>query len=451
VNASARFAVRVGSAHAARAYIDDHRCDCAGPWTAISGTRGSLLAGQQGYETETVEVRCQACDSTATVLFSLPRKSLPVVPDPGQAGRRSREQHYLFAHRLLRDRLFADPEGFATVMRQAHARDWLIRLWGRAYEETGADSPALDADGLDVTWHEGGDAGCAIVTMPPTRETPEAVAVAVLATQGEWRYFPFERVSADDCRAVLCEWRADGSRRNHELRAGERLVPPEAPQCLAVLQEQLQGEGRQGGSQPPAGEGFWRPGEEQPSLAATLGTFWLQPCAFAFHVLPAAVTDLAEELADPDDQARLQVLLRLWRRAGDPGEDTPAGEPAPVTSSVREVGADKFLVIELPPPAAPPEPRFVAVRISAAGRPHCEMPLHTLELSSRQRGAPPVLGQISPALEHGITGCLPDSELDTFLSAVTGRVRPAAAADTMSQLLRYAMVKAATERETRGK
>ena len=452
MNGSDQAVVRVGSRDAAAAYILKHRCNCAGPWTPISSVRdrppAKRFAKQQDHVTEKVGVRCEVCGTSATVTFTLPRGSPPVVPDADQADRKAREQHYLFAHRLLRDRVFADPEGFERIMRQMHARDWLVRLWERAYEETAAVVPSLGADGLRVTWYLVADAGCIIITMPQAEVSPEAVAVAVLVTHGEWRYFPFERVGSDDRRAVLCEWRADGSRRNHHLLAGESSAFPDAQQCLAVLQEQLEDERRRyGDTQPPMDAAYWKPGEEEPDLEVSLGAFQRQPCVFAFHILPAAVGELAEELVDPDDRRRYEVLCQLWRRAGDPDQYRSELESAPITSSMQEVAGYKFLVIELPPPLAPPEPLFVAVRISTARKPRCEPMVHTLELSSHQRGARPILGQIRPDLMHGILGSLPDSELDTFLSAVAGRILPSRDADTMSQLMRYAMVKSAAEQD----
>lgn len=442
--------VRVSSRDAAAAFVNRHCCRCAGPWTVISAAEDipqtRPFASRRHGVMEKVSLRCDVCGSTTMVTFRLPQGSRPVSPDTDSTDASDREQHYIFAHRLLRDRVFADPEGFAVIMRQSHARDWLVRLWERAYEETAAVVPSLDATGLDVAWNVLADRDCLIITMPFTERSPEAVAVAIMATHGEWRYFPFERLgSGDDARTVLCEWRADGSRCNHDLVAGRRTTLPNIHQLLEVLEEQLEDEEEQeADGQPPLGDAYWKPGSEEPSLEASLGTFRRQPCIFAFHVLPAAIADFAEELADQDEGRRSKVLLQLWRRAADPEQDE-AGSAAPVRSTVQEVDGDKLLVIELPLPVAPPEPRFVAVRISTAGRRHCEPPVYTLERSSRRRGEGPILGRVSSDLEHDIIGCLPDEELGTFLSAITGKITPTRGVDTLSQLMRYVMVQSESE------
>jgi hypothetical protein len=147
-------------------------------------------------------------------------------------------QHYAFAHRVLRDRVFADPVGFATIMRQPHARDWLVGLWERAGDEArGSDRPPLAADGLNVVI----DDDRVVVTMPPPAAPPEAYAAAVVCRDARWRYFVFERSGGHaDARAVLCEWEADGTHLNHMLTAGTFDEPPQLNALVSVVDQALE-------------------------------------------------------------------------------------------------------------------------------------------------------------------------------------------------------------------
>lgn len=146
-----------------------------------------------------------------------------------------REQHYVFAHRLLPDRVFADPEGFATIMRQPDARDWLVRLWERAGDEArGSNRPPLAADGLDVVI----DNDRVVVTMPPPEAPIEAYAATVVRRDARWRYLVLERLGGPwDARAVLCEWLPNDMHLNHSLMtAGTRDAPPRLNEFLALVE-----------------------------------------------------------------------------------------------------------------------------------------------------------------------------------------------------------------------
>jgi hypothetical protein len=147
-------------------------------------------------------------------------------------------QHYAFAHRLLPGRVFADPEGFGTIMRRRHARDWLVRLWERAGDEAhGSDRPPLAPDGLDLVI----DDDRVVVTMPPPQAPPEAYAAVVLRRDERWRYFVLERRVGDaDGRAVLCEWDADGTHINHGVTAGTFYEPPQLNDLLSVVDQALE-------------------------------------------------------------------------------------------------------------------------------------------------------------------------------------------------------------------
>ena len=137
--------------------------------------------------------------------------------------------HYAFAHRLLPDQVFADPEGFVTLMRQPQAGDWLVQLWERASDEVrGSDRPPLAADGLDVVI----DDDRVVVTMPPPQAPPEAYAAAVVHRDARWRYFVLERLGGySDGRAVLCEWDADGAHHNPASPPARSTNRPSSKSC----------------------------------------------------------------------------------------------------------------------------------------------------------------------------------------------------------------------------
>jgi len=190
------------------------------------------------FETTGLDSVFLICTSRQDALVALGRSPALLPEDQDAQEDDLREQHYVFAHRLLRDRVFADPEGFATIMRQPHARDWLVRLWERAGDEArDSDRRRLAADGLAVVI----DDDRVVVTMPPPQAPAEAYAATLLRRGARWRYFVLERlVGHEDGRAVLCEWDADGTHRNYMLTAGTFYQPPQLDELLSVVDQALE-------------------------------------------------------------------------------------------------------------------------------------------------------------------------------------------------------------------
>jgi hypothetical protein len=346
------------------------------------------------------------------------------------------------AHKLLPTRVFADPEGFMTVMRAPHARGWLRRLWARAFEDSRTDQPPLAAEGLDVTITEIAGCDCAVITFPPARQSPDAVAAAAVHDQDGWRYLVLERLGTDDARAVLCEWFADGSRQNHGRTAGTVDRQADLSEFLETVKAQLENESseqlwhRVGGA-------AWNPSDsDHPlDLAATTRPFRLRPCVFAYCALPAAISADAEALASDDERTRADVIHRLWADA-DPAELDEGGSQPQLSSTIVTVLDEDYLVIDLPDPTAPPEPRYVALRIEADPARRCVTPVYTLELAQADWEATGLLAFVDQDLSHSIRGFLPDLELDTFLGAIAGEIRPDTNRDTLSQLMLYPRISA---------
>jgi hypothetical protein len=130
--------------------------------------------------------------------------------------------HYMFAHRILPEVAFADPEHLLELMTSDQAQPFVADLW----EEVGLACPAaLPADGLRVTVEplEGFANPVILVHLPTPEIPPEAHYLAIvptverrlwgLITRQAVRCFTLERSVrlAGGTRTVVCEWTLDSS------------------------------------------------------------------------------------------------------------------------------------------------------------------------------------------------------------------------------------------------
>jgi hypothetical protein len=144
----------------------------------------------------------------------------------GRAGEDVRRcQHDSFVHRALRDLAFRDPEACLWAFRSRDARAYLQALWDHVTAECGAGDPALSAE--QIRLYELTLAGfpCIVVEMPEPEARAEAHFVALVfrtasvgrievADEPAVLYWTLERRDRKgDTR--LCEWRADGTHRDH--------------------------------------------------------------------------------------------------------------------------------------------------------------------------------------------------------------------------------------------
>jgi hypothetical protein len=169
-------------------------------------------------------------------------------------------------------------------------------------------------------------------------------------------------------------------------------------------------------------------------------SFRLQPCLFAFHLLPdALLRDCALPAATTSSE--LEVLIdRLWQKASQLCE--AAGErplpPDRPTAGFHQLNAGRFLVIVMPAAFSAPEPLYLAV---PATNPEC---IYLVE-SASARPDRVFVASINAQGLHEILGTLDEVSLDSFLEVFddsNGRpeVSRRSMPDSLKQLMAYAAV-----------
>ncbi len=147
----------------------------------------------------------------------------PIAPPlaGGHAG--PRDQHYLFAHRVVRDIFFKDPLSFLAFLASPEGPGKLRGLWDAIGEDCAKQSgtPALSADGLRVHTVRIAGYPAAVIELPEPRGITEAHFVAAillvdpaaerLPEKPSARYLTLEKgfhLEGGE-RTVLCEWAAE--------------------------------------------------------------------------------------------------------------------------------------------------------------------------------------------------------------------------------------------------
>jgi len=129
---------------------------------------------------------------------------------------RRRSLHYLVAHRLLPEQLFAAPNEVLNALQEAGA-GYVRSVWNQALRETDAIAEAAPNEGIACQLQQiGAGLTLAVITFPiPAKLTePFFTAIAFPAAQGRGshqdlvRYFMLELTSAGDepLATTLCEW-----------------------------------------------------------------------------------------------------------------------------------------------------------------------------------------------------------------------------------------------------
>jgi len=145
----------------------------------------------------------------------------------------ARFHHYHFSHRALPEAFFEDPDTLIRLLGLPLGSQWLSRLWQGSGEKiiTPDKGPRLGPEGLATSACQVGDRRCVMLTMPKPEGVVEVYYALLIIDETpegkEPRYFVLERTeqATNDAPAgFVCEWLADGSRRNHgvHIRAGER-------------------------------------------------------------------------------------------------------------------------------------------------------------------------------------------------------------------------------------
>ena len=428
--------IAVASEADERAYLNAVACECAGAW--LTGER-TLIDRRADAEIFRRDVQCQICGLPGSFVFTSPAGAY----EEDEEVLEPRDHHYIFVHRILPQLFFGDPEGFLAVFLSSIGTRRLGDLWQSVGENEASDG-MISAAGLDIEPVTIGGRAGALIRLPEALVPPEGYFAALLepSENDEPRFFLLERTDLDgppgeaEERGVLCEWLEGGRRRNHS-----RIVPPDAARFVDEIEAEMEHERqrRAGGARQI---GSWDlAGKDDVEELMFAEDFRLQPCFFAFHLLPEA---LLRDRAVVDGATHSEIAAltdRLWETAGRlcalTGEPPLPTDVRP-TSAVRQVHGEPFLVVEMPPAFDAPEPIYLAARLTRAAR------LYLIE-RSRSQPVHVFVTSIDAEGSHAIIGSNDDCNLNSFLASLgheEGIPQPQnlSPKGTLAQLVKYSAI-----------
>ena len=94
-----------------------------------------------------------------------------------------RKQHFLFAHRLLPEVAFKDPNNFYKLLGSGAGNRYLQTLWRKAADVI--QQPSMDAEGL---FGQVLGKRLALIDFPPPLEAPESYFAIMASVPGKRRY-----------------------------------------------------------------------------------------------------------------------------------------------------------------------------------------------------------------------------------------------------------------------
>lgn len=169
----------------------------------------------------------------------------------------ARMQHYQFAHNLLPNELFRDPDSVLMSLIGPNGRDFLLHLWEVAGETYG-DGRVVTPDGLALTHEVFGhpNSTACFVHLPKPLKKPEAYFAAIVFDGPGWavgtprqlRYFVLEYHGEQNGipRTLLGEWIRKGEGKLRYADHGSD-TPPNVEAFVKRLGEIIES------SQPPGG------------------------------------------------------------------------------------------------------------------------------------------------------------------------------------------------------
>ena len=359
-----------------------------------------------------------------------------------------RLHHYTFAHRILPQIVFDDPDAFFEVMSAGHSAAALEALWHRVGEQTG--QPVItpqDVPALSVWTHEFLGRLGVVVGLPEPRGMTEAWYIAVISDNrsiGEpWRYLVFENTDRIDenPRAILCEWFADGSRQNHR-----QTDTPTFENMVGAVERHLSlEEKRRSAGMETAVSPRWQPGHDPdgpPMFNA--GTYRLGLCQFSFHELPEALANHLDSLVRAFQGGDgLAFLKALWSS----GHSRNAIKIViPQNVYVAQIGTENYVVIQMPEPLAPPEPYLIGFALPTN---NLTPRIYTLEMSSENQEELPFLCRIDSTGSHAIIGQTSITSEEQFAELIARaekkQLGPLNPGNTLMHLMLYAEISSKTK------
>jgi hypothetical protein len=117
----------------------------------------------------------------------------------------SKRPHYTFAHRVLPDLFFADPDKLVTQILSLDGNEAIQIIWTSVCESFQYD-PSEGSTDIDVDSFSHNGGGLVLITMPEAIYSPEAIAVCLSLEEDNvtGRYFVLE-LGSDD-KFHVCEW-----------------------------------------------------------------------------------------------------------------------------------------------------------------------------------------------------------------------------------------------------
>jgi hypothetical protein len=279
-----------------------------------------------------------------------------------------RAHHYLYAHVELPRLIFEDPKAFIELANTSLSEAWLAHAWESCGEAAQAERRAekLSPNGLALTNLEIGPHCVCAIMMPFPERGGECFFAAVVPNfeHDGCRYLVLERTrerSGEAPLGVLCEWRQDGSRINHQRWAAGTIEA-----FINALKDQFRTEQlRQQLAMPNRRAIAWNPrlNETIPKQAKKSPCYRFHHCLFAYNLLQVAAKDSLPQWREIlKTTGELPAVRDLWAQAvrlSGADERSFAGEPS---AELTVTGKYEGILITLPEALEPPEPYFVYFR-----------------------------------------------------------------------------------------
>jgi heat shock protein HspQ len=426
-------------------------CDCAG----MLRIKKRLSREAGGHTLHDLDLECEVCFQRQQWTFKFEGDTSLQYDTEGYGGIQNflddeeeefRPHHYIFAHRILPQIVFDDPDAFYGVMRDGRSAPVLEALWHRVGEETG--QPIFTPYGetaLKVRAHDFLGRLGVVIELPEPRVMTEAWYIAVISddqSAGEpWRYLMLENTDRVDenPRAVLCEWFNDGSRQNHQ----QTVLPTFDNMVKAVERHLTLEEKRRYSDMSTAVSARWQPGKdaEGPPEFDT-GMYRLDLCRFSFHTIPDALANNPDDFFNSFRRGNGQEYLQALWLGSRPTEGVNAHLNLRV--HLMDVAGVMYSIIEMPEPLAPPEPYLLGFVLPDEDSSLAPKRIYTLEMASVDQEAPPLLCSLDPGGTHGISGQIPNVTPEKFAEIIVlaeqRRLPSLNAGNTLMHLMLYAEI-----------
>jgi hypothetical protein len=330
--------------------------------------------------------------------------------DDDNEEQRPRRCYYLFEHQFLPQALFAEPKQFMEMLRSSDAPKYLAGGWSQTAIDTGEPSYSRDGRSIAVGFRDLAGLDSAVIAFPKPERSSEAYYAIVVhgddATDRPWRYLTIEHNYGYYNSAKLCEWTEDGKHVDLGLP-----IRPKDDDFMEVVAGHL-------------GAGLEKdaPATAEPETAEAVQEAGprLQPCVFAFYLLPEAAVMSPEGMVGALSQNSGALMRALWQSSADIcNRVTPGGRLVAHPPSAEFVGGEEgwAVVITMPEPVAAPEPSFIALVPAVEGVSSITgSGLGIYFLEKPVAGDIPLMTYLSSTGDHGILGAIRPGSGMEFLS-----------------------------------